>query len=433
MRRFNLVVFVAIGIIMSTMTAFISVAEASSTYTTLTSPGVINGENQALGKIKIDINDVNALTSPLDVVTVSLPSGITVNNYVPGGDVNSLSGSATIAAPDTVSGEINPLSGSGAFTTKMTGTNSFDIWINHASLVTGTGVGEACVLTVDFYSLDVAGQSGDITATFYAPSGSGLTTGAATIAVVGFYGTDLYRSSINTVSPGQGVILDRVTFSQRDAGSLTVNSENPTTQNTVILTLPQGVTWSGIMAPSYPAEGSEGHMVIEHLDGRDAYVTVNASTIYEASIQFNPVVNIDQHFIGEITITVSGSNPGVTPETKEIARIPGIKIYTNDAKWVVSRNSDGIQRITISGGTSGLQYFSVEASLTNAHTGTETLVFSHFRSGVQQSVVARINNFDSSVLTTQVGLNVEAGDVIMVYIVDSISNSTSSNPVVLQT
>ena len=65
------------------------------------------------------------------------------------------------------------------------------------------------------------------------------------------------------------------------------------------------------------------------------------------------------------------------------------------------------------------------------HTGDETVVFTHYRNNRQLGINATRADFET-VRDAQAGFNVEAGDVIKVYIVDQLTNSTERNPVILQ-
>lgn len=210
-----------------------SAAVASSTYTSLSTPSVTNNVNQVLGKVQIDIPNIAAFTSP-DVVTVSLPSGVTQNVYTPGAAVDATSISVTAPAT-TTSGAGNPLRGTGAFVTRQTGSNSFDIWVNPSAFATGS---QSALLVLDFFQMDVVGQSGDITATFFAPSGSGFTTGAANIGkVVTSGGTQAMALSVKNISKANAQSIDTILVAETVPGTIVSGS-------TINYTLPSGFTWN---------------------------------------------------------------------------------------------------------------------------------------------------------------------------------------------
>lgn len=439
MRRFFRLT-VLLGILIGSITGFTPIVEASSTYSS-TIPSYENANDRRLGKVTIDINDVEALTSP-DSITVVLPSGVTVNTFVPGGAVSS-SGSVTVTAPATLNGYTNPLAGSGAFTTQMTTNNSFDIIVNPSCFSTGEGVGTAGVLVVDFHSMDVYGQSGDIVASFIASSGSGFTDGEVTIARVKQVGTTAMAWSVKTVSPGVGKNIYDTDINgnpvlsflivEKEGGSLQVNNSDPTTYNTIKLTLPEGVTWNEATSSlgGWAAAGTD-YFVIDNFNGRDAYVTVNTATTSSAGrIGIFPVLNIDEDVVGEITLIISGDNPGISAETLVIANVAGIEIQPDSTTFEATKNSDGITTVTIKPSVNGTKYITATVRLAETHEGNETLVFSHSRSGVQQNVVALVKDYGTQ-SSGQAGFDVQPGDVIQVYLVDSLTSDLDKNPIMLQ-
>ena len=64
------------------------------------------------------------------------------------------------------------------------------------------------------------------------------------------------------------------------------------------------------------------------------------------------------------------------------------------------------------------------------HTGTETAVFVLTRGDQQIAINATTADFDT-VGTAKAGFNVKAGDVVTVYIVDSLTNGSGTSPTVL--
>lgn len=424
-----------VGLIVANVIGFVMVAEAASTYQIYTMPSYENGEDRTLGKVGIKINDVSALANP-DKVTVTLPTGVTFNSFTSGASVSD-SGSVTVSAPALVSGtgNTNPLSGSGAFTTTMTSSHTFQIWVYPEKFATD-GAGQDAVLTVDFYSLDVAGQTDYITASFDASTGSGFTDGQANIARVRQPGTLMMPFSVQTISPGLEKTTDTLLIAETEGGSLEVNSSDPTTYKTVKLTLPEGVTWNEATTSvgGWAAAGTN-YFVIGNFNGSDAYVTINNSTTNSSGrLGIFPVIDIDEDFEGELTVTLSGDNPGVDEQTILLARVTGIKILEDNDTYAVASDDYGIKTVTIKPGISGLKYLTAEIYLmADTHDGNESLIFSHFRAGVQQSMVALVNDFDTANSSGQVGFDVQPGDVIKVYLVDNLTADMTSNPVILAT
>ncbi len=99
--------------------------------------------------------------------------------------------------------------------------------------------------------------------------------------------------------------------------------------------------------------------------------------------------------------------------------------------YTVGETADGIKTMTVNAGVSGLKYFTVGIEPVVSHSGEETVVFTHLRNGTQLELNATRADFDQ-VGTAQAGFNVQAGDVIKVYIVDELSNAEDHNPVILQ-
>ena len=102
----------------------------------------------------------------------------------------------------------------------------------------------------------------------------------------------------------------------------------------------------------------------------------------------------------------------------------------NDSAYTVS-TEDGFTVLKVNSGVTGFRYFKVSINPIVAHEGEETCVFVHMRKGVQVGFFATVADFDNPVKATA-GFNVKPGDIIRVYIVDELSNSTGSNPVLLQ-
>jgi uncharacterized repeat protein (TIGR02059 family) len=102
-----------------------------------------------------------------------------------------------------------------------------------------------------------------------------------------------------------------------------------------------------------------------------------------------------------------------------------------DDNYTPGTTVDGINTMTVKAGVSGFKYFAVEITPLVAHAGNETVVFTHLRNGIQQGINATRADFDQ-VSTAQAGFNVQAGDVIKVYIVDELTNKEEVNPIVLQ-
>lgn len=99
--------------------------------------------------------------------------------------------------------------------------------------------------------------------------------------------------------------------------------------------------------------------------------------------------------------------------------------------YQISTTADGIKTMTVNSDVSGMKYFVVKVEPVTAHDGLEAVVFKHLGKGVQGSLNVTKTDFDV-VNTAQVGFNVQAGDEIMVYLVDDLTNEVDFSPTVLQ-
>jgi len=102
-----------------------------------------------------------------------------------------------------------------------------------------------------------------------------------------------------------------------------------------------------------------------------------------------------------------------------------------DDNYTPGTTVDGINTMTVKAGVSGFKYFTVEITPVTPHAGNETVVFTHLRNGIPQGLNATRADFDQ-VSTAHAGFNVQAGDVIKVYIVDELTNDEEVNPIILQ-
>lgn len=108
-----------------------------------------------------------------------------------------------------------------------------------------------------------------------------------------------------------------------------------------------------------------------------------------------------------------------------------ITLDETDPAFIPGSTGEGIRTMTVNPGISGFYYFTAGITPLVSHSGDETVVFTHFRDNNQLGLNATRADFDI-IDTTQAGFNVEAGDVIKVYIVDELTNLPEHNPVILQ-
>lgn len=102
-----------------------------------------------------------------------------------------------------------------------------------------------------------------------------------------------------------------------------------------------------------------------------------------------------------------------------------------DSSYTTGATGDGIITMTVNSGTSGLKYFTVTVTPVETHSGEECMVFVHFRNDEQLSLNVIVADFDT-VGGGKAGFDVRSGDVVMVYIVDDMTNDENFNPTILQ-
>ncbi|OBR90768.1 3',5'-cyclic adenosine monophosphate phosphodiesterase CpdA [Clostridium ragsdalei P11] len=142
------------------------------------------------------------------------------------------------------------------------------------------------------------------------------------------------------------------------------------------------------------------------------------------------LVNIN----GNTMTIVTKDSQGQEIDRYSIEKSPAVYTVTpmaNEDVYETGTTSDGINTMTVKPGVSGMKYFSAKVTPVKEHRGEESAVFVQIRNGVQvRSSVAKAN-FDV-VSSAQAGFNVQAGDVVKVYMVDDLTNDLDLNPAVLQ-
>ena len=123
-----------------------------------------------------------------------------------------------------------------------------------------------------------------------------------------------------------------------------------------------------------------------------------------------------------------------TEESPEISYEYIVTPREDAAVYDIGQTADGIKTMKVKNGIEGLKYFKVNIqSSGDAHEGKETAVFVHLRDGKQLSINITFADFDDDTIDEAgAGFNVEAGDIIKVYIVDKLTNDPSVNPILLQ-
>lgn len=136
-----------------------------------------------------------------------------------------------------------------------------------------------------------------------------------------------------------------------------------------------------------------------------------------------------------VTITATDGNAVTATETYTLVIQKGcggayIIVSDGDAAYTGSYRDDGIPTLTVNSGVYGFTYFGVNISKVAGHAGKEICVFVLKRNGLQ--IAFSFNRADYDIVDySGAAFNVRAGDVIEVYIVDALSNSTNLSPTIL--
>ena len=142
----------------------------------------------------------------------------------------------------------------------------------------------------------------------------------------------------------------------------------------------------------------------------------------------------DGEYLIELTVTDTNSQTTTKTLTLTIKKHCGNCAYVyesdGDPSYTDGYSDDGILKLTVKKSVSGFTYFGVNISPVTGHSGSEVCVFVHTRNGVQIGIMAFKDDFDSGG-SPCAAFNVQAGDVIEVYVVDTLSNNASANPIML--
>ena len=149
-----------------------------------------------------------------------------------------------------------------------------------------------------------------------------------------------------------------------------------------------------------------------------------------------PAGAVVYHDEEEVDIAVDSNNATVTLYAVWAGGPgPGNPVYlvtpAADEVYTIGATADGIRTMTVNAGSGGLKYFTVGISPVTPHDGNETVVFVHRRNDIQLGLNASRADFDQ-VREASAGFNVQAGDVVKVFIVDDLSSAIDFNPTILQ-
>ncbi|MEQ8175829.1 MAG: fibronectin type III domain-containing protein [Syntrophomonadaceae bacterium] len=215
-----------------------------------------------------------------------------------------------------------------------------------------------------------------------------------------------------------------------DGPSITVttpeqNSHNGQLGQAVDIYMQSDAPWANLISDVQldGKYGMEGTSVIDKCTVIPGHIRISAGAFTEART-YTISIRATGYPDAYITQTIL---PGETPVvTGQYNVIP-----LDDRAYTKGKTDSGIDTMTVNQGVSGLQNYTVNISPVTAHEGNETAVFVQLRDGLQINMDAVVADFES-VNSATAGFNVQAGDVIKVFIVDELSNAANLNPYVLQ-
>lgn len=253
-------------------------------------------------------------------------------------------------------------------------------------------------------------QNGSVIATVYGASittysVTGLTAGASYTFKVeatdyaGHWSTDGLAKTVQTAlapvaaptaTPSAGAVSagTRVTLSTTTAGAAiyyTTDGTDPSATN--------GTTYSGPIEITGP-------------------VTLKAVAVKDG--QGSSGVLTAQY---AVLVTVTGQYSLVLPD--------------NDPAFTPGEDG-GIDTMTVNSGVSGSVTFTAGVVPVTEHPGNEKAVFVLYRNGLQAGLSVTETDFDHTAPGAQATFNVQAGDLVRVFIVDNLTTNTGFNPAVLE-
>lgn len=162
----------------------------------------------------------------------------------------------------------------------------------------------------------------------------------------------------------------------------------------------------------------------------------NATSIAPISVSDWGGLNAQSPQAGDYTVTIYAGKPNANIEKSVTVTVHdsvgngGYNIVLKSKDVCEPGIVDGIPMYTVRDGKSGFQFVEVEITPVFGHSGQETIVFAHYRDGALMGLYAARDDFDTK-NNASIGLNAASGDVIKVYIADSISSDPNTNPEIL--
>ena len=233
------------------------VAEAASTYSVISVPALqANMPGQNLGVIQVDVPNCAAITSG-DVLTVSLPSGITMAAPGPAvvTDIPGPDNGTSIVIPTMAGGNPNGLRPE-AIQSAIVGPtrNSLDITF------TGIANPDPGRLFIYISGVTVGAIDGDIVAYLLGPANSGFSTGSVVVGTVASnnYGTVTSIKSVKRITAAGGDI-DVITIYENAPGTVTP-------EDIIKVKLPTGFSWQGgVGNQAWGWAGSQPEILVDQM------------------------------------------------------------------------------------------------------------------------------------------------------------------------
>ncbi len=174
---------------------------------------------------------------------------------------------------------------------------------------------------------------------------------------------------------------------------------------------------------------------------KDMKPELNQSIGFNVNINDADFQNGRDNFINWTKGLGDSKNPGLydgfifieeAPPVGGTSPVYSVTAVENAPVYTTGQTVHGIKTFTVMDGISGMKYFKVTATPVLPHSDDETIIFTHWRNGVQENISISVTDIDAGADTAIAGFAVQPGDVVTVYVVDRITGAVDSNPVVLQ-
>jgi alpha-tubulin suppressor-like RCC1 family protein len=122
-----------------------------------------------------------------------------------------------------------------------------------------------------------------------------------------------------------------------------------------------------------------------------------------------------------------------TEVTVTYSEIPRYELRVEESdEYELEETKSGLM-LTINQAGTGFKHFGATVrSLVEESLGQLTVVFTHLRDNIQDSLNSVLADFDAKKISVWAGFNVEPGDIIKVFLVDELTNGTDRNPIILK-